>query len=162
MKKNIFILFSILLFSIMLTSCASNYLSYKQIIGYSTIKKWMENSGWNNYLYLNTNFSETEIREFQSFSQGYQYYIFASSTCLECAETLPYFFKLLEDANIAEGNIFLYGLDDYWQEPSGTYKQFKINEIPIVFAVNNDEKIRISKQDFSNFENLKQIFDGSR
>jgi hypothetical protein len=162
MKNTLKIILIIFLFQLIFSGCATNTAGNKQIIGNTTISYWMNNSGWDKMTYERQNFTENEIREFQSSSIGYQFYIFASSTCLECASSVPYFFKLLEQSNTAEGQIFLYGLDEYWEEPSGMHKKFKINELPLIFAIKDNQITRIPKEDFTSLINLKQIFDGAR
>jgi len=122
----------------------------------------MDNSGWDKSTYDRVNFTENELKSFQSSSIGYEFYIFASSTCLECASSVPYFFKLLNDSKTPEGQVFLFGVDDYWEEPSGMHKKFKINELPLVFAIKDNQITKITKEDFTNINNLIQIFEGSR
>lgn len=136
---------------------SSEIKSNKQIIGKSSIQNWINISGWDFSIYNDQQFEISEITEFVSLSDGYTFYIFASSGCQECAKTLPIFFKLLQKSNLTESNIFLYGVDEYWEEPSGMHKIFKLEELPIVFAVKDKTTKILNKSQFTNIKIINSL-----
>jgi len=142
----------LILIILMIVSCASSKTEESdKIIGRSNITDWILKSGWDDTLYRKTGFSDDEIKKFRSLSdsKGLRFVIFASSTCLECSQSLPYFFKLLIESNIEDNRINLYGLDDYWEEPSGIFKKYKITEVPIVFIESDSGQIILTKKEFT-------------
>ena len=85
---------------IVLTSCASTQTSEKKVLGRVTIDEWMFSSGWDNAKFNETEFDNHHLEIFKKLTENHsaKFVIFASSSCLECAGTLPYFLKLLTQA----------------------------------------------------------------
>ena len=141
---------------IALTSCASTLTSEKKVIGRVTIDEWMFSSGWDNSRYNETVFDIHQLEIFKKLTDNHsaKFVIFASSSCLECAGTLPYFLKLLTQAKYPQDSIQLIGLDDYWEEPEGIHKKYKLNEIPIIFIEFQSRSKFLRKNDFINFDRI--------
>jgi hypothetical protein len=149
------ILISIILL-LVLTSCSTTQTSEKKVIGRVTIDEWMFSSGWDNSKFNETEFDNHHLEIFNKLTENHsaKFIIFASSSCLECAGTLPYFLKLLTQAKYPQDSIHLIGLDDYWEEPEGMHKKYKLNEIPIVYIELESRSKFLRKNDFINFDRI--------
>lgn len=128
--------------------------SNTKLVGNYSISDWMDKSAWNTDKFNSTIFDSSKINNFVELilSKKIKIYVFASSGCNECSESLPIFLKLVELSNLENNDFSLYGLDDYWEEPSKVYKKFDIEELPcVVFECPNDTKKYLYKTDFIDF-----------
>lgn len=116
-------------------SCSTaNTGSHDKIIGKSNLNEW-KNSSQKKYEIFNTSQIDSALAAKFSIAakkKNIRFTIFASSSCSECDTYIPKFLRLLSDANINNDNISIYGLDEYWEEPTGNYKKYKITDIPVV------------------------------
>jgi hypothetical protein len=112
----------------------------------------MDKSNWDRKVFDETKFSPEQLNLIFELLKNRKIYIFASSNCNECSLSLPYFFKLLTDSKISNEDINLFGLDDYWEEPTVIYKKFDLKEIPLIYITYNDNKINLTKTEFMNFD----------
>jgi len=152
--KLLCLVFSSLIISSILYSCSSS--NPNRILGKTTIINWIEKSGWQPDLFYNTDFEKDSLQNFINHSKNIKFTIFASSSCLNCSQTLPYFFSLLNKSKINPDNISLIGLDDYWESPGGEHKLFNINEIPVVFVTKNNKTLELNKSSFTNISIINQ------
>lgn len=156
MKRNIIssLLFMTLFF---LFSCAGSQVSSKNnVLGRTGIDDWMFQSGWDITLFQETTFDKSALEIFNKLTENQtaRFIVFANSGCLDCAKTLPYFLKLLKESEYNAENIFMIGLDDYWEEPEGLHRKYRLNEIPVVFIEFNGKTVSLRKTEFSNFDKI--------
>lgn len=144
---------------VILSSCASTQTTGNEVIGRVTIDEWMLSSGWDSSKFNNTEFDLHQLDIFKKLTENHsaKFVIFASSTCLECAGTLPYFLKLLNQSNYPKELIYLIGLDNYWEEPDGMHKLYKLHEIPVVFIELQSKSKSLRKKEFTNFDTIITI-----
>lgn len=142
-----------------LSACASTKsVSSSSLVGKHSIAEWLDKSNWDKSLYNNTEFSQIQISNFikEVNKRDIKFTIFASSTCNECANSLPYFLKLIETAKIEDARVTLIGLDDYWEEPGNSHKKYKISEIPIIFLESGSITYTLTKDDFVSYDKIME------
>ncbi|MBX3042301.1 MAG: hypothetical protein KIT33_08820 [Candidatus Kapabacteria bacterium] len=145
--------------TILISSCSTTHTN--KLNGNVDIEDWMMKSGWDRTLYDSSQFDENQVAKFREIinSQGIDFQIFAMASCMECASTLPYFFKLLNISNIDKSKITLTGLDDYWESPDGKHRKFKIEELPVVFVNKKSKLISLLKKDFTDINKIIEKID---
>ncbi|MDX9790251.1 MAG: hypothetical protein WC313_00760 [Candidatus Kapaibacterium sp.] len=151
----ILITISVLIF----VSCSSIQQSDTKAVGRFSLDEWLEiiEAGAK----PEHIFSVEEISKFKSmFGTDFLITIFASSDCNECAESLPYFLNLVQQSEIDSNQVSIFGLDAYWEEPSGIYKEYKISEIPIVFIELQGVRSTLTKSEFSDINKILDKLNG--
>lgn len=147
-------------FLFVISDCASaKSVGGSNLVGNYSIAEWLDKSNWDKTVYNNAEFTQMQILDFKNAVQNndIKFTIFASSTCNECANSLPYFLKLIETAKIEDSRVALIGLDDYWEEPGDSHKKYKIPEIPIVYIESNFKTKTITKEDFVSYDKIMEI-----
>ena len=70
--------------------------------------------------------------------------VFASYFCDDCDKYLPSIIYLLKSLNINDENLLLIGINKYFEEPSGNYEKYKIENTPtILLTIDEKELFRI-------------------
>lgn len=129
-------LFSILFIILFIIGC-NTFDKKNNLIGQISIKSWKNSEYWNEAVYFNYIPDSNLINLFKDkFNKSpFSLIIFSSIYCDECTTNIPQIIKILEEANIPADSVNFYGLDQYSSEPSGFYKNFKIESTPAVFLV---------------------------
>ncbi len=162
MHKQIYYIFIVLavITAIALSACSSaKSSSSSQLLGKYQISEWVDKSSWDKAFYNSSEFTAEQIRNFKNLveQKDIKFTIFASSSCNECANSLPYFLKLVELSGIEKVRVTLIGLNDYWEEPGNSHKKFNISEIPVVFMESKGKSRPMNKLDFMNYDKIMEI-----
>jgi hypothetical protein len=132
----------LLLFISIIISCSHTKHTTEdaKIIGKTNWNEWIKKSGWTEFDAKDFNPPSEKINKIIKLNnKNIKYIIFASTFCDECREQLPKLFKIFNLAKINDDGILLYGLDGNLQEPTGTYKNYKINTTPTLFIQKNNK-----------------------
>ena len=134
--------------SFLISCISSNYTlqddekTGKIIVGKITWQEWQRHAGWSDY--SAADYSPSNISEFRAaIDDDISFLLFAGSWCGDSKSEVPKIFKLFKQADI-ENKIRLYGLDRQKEETSGVAKLYKIERVPtLVILKNNNEAGRI-------------------
>lgn len=161
-NRSIFFLNSISLafLLLILSSCSvKNMKSYEapKVLGYSSWTEWKEKTGWlddENYI---PDLKKINLLK-QFLNENYSFVIFGTSFCDDCKENIPKIMKILDNLQIPDSNIRLYGLDYDLKEPSGYYKNFPISSTPSLFILKSEKIIGgISYPDYNWLDGIIRI-----
>lgn len=132
------------IFIIFLFACSSTQ-KYKNVLsGEFSWEEWKQKAGINQYI-EHTYTPDPEKIEYlitlYNRVPSVRFIIFATSYCDDCKDNLPIIFKIFDKAKIPNDRIKLFGLDEEYEEPTGTYKNFDIETAPCLFVLNNGKTI---------------------
>jgi thiol-disulfide isomerase/thioredoxin len=114
----------------------------KIIVGKITWDDWKKDAGWSDYSAID--YSPTDLVEFREIvNSDISFILFSGSWCGDSKSEVPKIFKLFSQAG-KENKIKLYGLDRMKDEPSGIAKLYKIEKVPtLIILRDNQESGRI-------------------
>lgn len=131
-------------FIIFLISCTSVQKYENVLIGQFSWEEWKQKTDVNQFIALSYSPEPERIDYLKTLFNGIpsvRFIIFATSYCEVCKDNLPIIFKIFDEAKIPNDRIQLFGLDEEYEEPSGTYKNFNIETAPCLFVLKDGKTL---------------------
>jgi len=126
----------------LLTSCITIEKDV-EIVGEVSWDYWKQNAGWSDYSADGLDLDSDRVVRLKNLLKtgDYSFIVFATAFCPECEEELPKAFRIFEEAGVPAGRIRLIGLDKNGEEPSGLYRQYNAETVPIVIVLSRGTEI---------------------
>ncbi len=128
-------------------SCASSNVSQKAseaLVGEFDWEEWKSKANWTERSAINYNSDEkkiAELREALKKNPDVSFVLVVSTVCGDCEKEAPKLIKVFRLAGFPINEIKVYGLDEYFTEPSGYTDRFYIPSTPRLFVLKGDEEI---------------------
>ena len=134
------------------------------IVGKIDWEDWKKNAGWKDYdakSYLPDEMKIKKLNNIFKENNNLVFVVFSGNWCSDSEDEVPKFYKLMNQTGFNQDKISLYGVDRNKQEPTGEAVNFKIEKVPTVIILNDDNEVgRIVEFPFISWEDdLLTIFE---
>ncbi len=124
-------------------SCSSFERNANAAVGEYSWENWRKATGFEpaNLDGVNLDSADAEYLRRAVGEKNLTFVIFATSFCSECRKELPKIFGLFEKIGVKRNRYRLFGLDEYFEEPSGYFANFYFDSTPTLFVLRDGKEI---------------------